>query len=99
MDTITPTSRNRYSYFSSCMSPSCVPVDDQYTRIKSGRSRRDRQGKKWRKLMNKVVEESKKSLYGYSEPLVFRYDAVSYAQNFDEGNYGRNSSQVLRECS
>nr|GEW91872.1 reverse transcriptase, RNA-dependent DNA polymerase, Gag-polypeptide of LTR copia-type [Tanacetum cinerariifolium] len=103
MDTITSTSRNRSSYFLGCMSPSCVPVDEQYTRIKSG-SRRDRQTKKWRKLMNKVVEESKKSIYGSSEPVVFRYDAVSYAQNFDEGNhsadnlyvYGRRNSQVLR---
>ncbi|KAI3726414.1 hypothetical protein L1987_66211 [Smallanthus sonchifolius] len=82
-DFITSPSQRRFSYFSGCMSPSCIPVDEQYTRIKSS----DRQRRKLRKLVNKVVEESKRSIYGSSKPLVFRYDAVSYAQNFDDGNH------------
>nr|GEV56617.1 ribonuclease H-like domain-containing protein [Tanacetum cinerariifolium] len=48
----------------------------------------DRRRRKWRKLIKKVVEESKKSIYGIStKALVFRYDALSYSQNFDDGNY------------
>ncbi|KVH92381.1 hypothetical protein Ccrd_005568 [Cynara cardunculus var. scolymus] len=105
-DFITSTAQRRSSYFSGCMSPSCVPVEEQYTRIKSGRRGADRQRRRWRKLMNKMVEESKRSIYGSSKPLEFRYDALSYAQNFDDGNhrdelylYERQCSQVLPECS
>ncbi|GJY52771.1 hypothetical protein Tco_0444435 [Tanacetum coccineum] len=48
----------------------------------------DRRRRKWKKLMKKVVEESKKSIYGTStKALVFRYDAISYSHNFDDGNY------------
>ncbi|KAF5791502.1 hypothetical protein HanXRQr2_Chr09g0395501 [Helianthus annuus] len=86
-DFITSPSQRRFSYFSGCMSPSCIPVEEQYTRIKSVRRSSERQRRKWRKLMNKVVEESKRSIYGSSKPMVFRYDAVSYSQNFDEGNH------------
>ncbi|KAK1433196.1 hypothetical protein QVD17_10104 [Tagetes erecta] len=87
-DFITSTSQRRFPYFSGCMSPSCIPVDEQYTRIKSnGRGSDQRERRiKLKKLMNKVVEESKRSIYGSSKPLVFRYDAVSYSLNFDEGN-------------
>lgn len=107
-DLDTSTSHRRSSFFSgSCMSPSCIPVvEEQYTRIKSNRRDSDRQRRKWKKLMNKVVEESKRSIYGSSKPLVFSYDAVSYSQNFDDGNnrddlymYGRSYPQVVRECS
>ncbi|KAL7605865.1 hypothetical protein Lser_V15G19880 [Lactuca serriola] len=101
------TTPRRSFYFSACMSPSCVPVDEQYTRIKSTRSdNHHHQRRKLKKLMNKVVEESKKSIYGSSKPLVFHYDAVSYSQNFDEGNHGDDFymyrlriAQVLGECS
>ncbi|KAJ0507447.1 hypothetical protein HanRHA438_Chr11g0483611 [Helianthus annuus] len=56
--------------------------------------------------MKKLVEESKKSIYGSSKPLSFQYDPVSYSLNFDEGNRGdkyylyqcRCSSQVQGEC-
>ncbi|KAK9066953.1 hypothetical protein SSX86_014277 [Deinandra increscens subsp. villosa] len=64
-----------------CMSPS---VHEGYTLINSG----DRRRRRWKKLMKKMVEESKKSIYGSSKPVVFGYDAVSYSQNFDEGNRG-----------
>ena len=37
--------------------------------------------------MKKVIEGSKKSIYGSSKPLIFQYDAVSYSLNFDEGNH------------
>ena len=37
--------------------------------------------------MKKVIEGSKKSIYGSSKPLIFQYDAVSYSLNFDEGTH------------
>ncbi|KAJ9562218.1 hypothetical protein OSB04_007378 [Centaurea solstitialis] len=101
-DLITSASHRRSSYFSGCMSPSCVPVDEQYTRIKSsGRGGADRQTRRrWRKLMNKMVEESKRSIYGSSKPLEFGYDALSYAQNFDDGNHHREELYLYgRQCS
>ncbi|KAL2241460.1 UNVERIFIED_CONTAM: hypothetical protein Sindi_0787200 [Sesamum indicum] len=76
----------RSSYLSSCMSPSCVPVHEEYSRIdisstddKSHRSRR------LRKLLRKIVNESKSIYFGPTKPLSFQYDAVSYSQNFDDG--------------
>ncbi|KAI3726413.1 hypothetical protein L1987_66210 [Smallanthus sonchifolius] len=87
------------------MSPSCVPVHEEYALINSGTRGGNRRSRRWKKLMKKMVEESKKSIYGSSKPVVFRYDAVSYSQNFDEGNnsdehylYGSRFTQALREC-
>ncbi|KAL8266169.1 hypothetical protein R6Q59_003513 [Mikania micrantha] len=98
------TPRRRSFYFSGCMSPSCIPVHEQYTRINRTRFC-DRWSRKWRNLINKLIRESKKSIYGSQPPLTFRYDAVSYSQNFDDGNHRRicydphrhRCSQVLRE--
>lgn len=100
-DFITTTTHRRSSYFTGCMSPSCVPVHhEEYKLINRSVNRRNR---RWKKLMKKMVEESKKSIYGSSKPAVFTYDAVSYAQNFDEGNqcdeygvYRSRFSQGLR---
>ncbi|KAL4582411.1 hypothetical protein LXL04_006960 [Taraxacum kok-saghyz] len=88
----------RSSYFSVCMSPSCVPVDEQYTRIKSPRTagnhhhhhHHHHQRRKLKKLMNKVVEESKKSIYGSSKPLVFRYDAYVTPIRFSSSPVQKN---------
>ncbi|KAL0381465.1 UNVERIFIED_CONTAM: hypothetical protein Sangu_0210800 [Sesamum angustifolium] len=73
----------RPSYLSGCMSPSCVPVHEEYSRIhiNSGQGHRSR---RLRKLLRKIVKESR-SIYGAPKPLTFQYDAVSYSQNFDDG--------------
>ena len=79
---------------SECSSPSSSGSDNgDFTRVK--------RGGKWKKLMKKMVEGSKKSIYGSSKPMVFSYDAVSYSLNFDEGNssdeyymYGSRCSQA-----
>ncbi|KAL1537000.1 hypothetical protein AAHA92_29565 [Salvia divinorum] len=72
----------RPSYLIGCMSPSCVPVHEEYSRIPGGRGHRG--GKRLRRLIRKILSESK-SLYGAPKPLTFQYDAVSYSQNFDDG--------------
>ncbi|KAJ9564444.1 hypothetical protein OSB04_000410 [Centaurea solstitialis] len=105
----TPHRRSPSSYFSGCISPPCVPVHDQYERIIRDTHSNGRDhlwsSRRWRKLINKVFRDSKKSIvYGSPKPLTFRYDAVSYSQNFDDGNHrcefydlhGRQCSQVLR---
>ncbi|XP_059641276.1 uncharacterized protein LOC132283355 [Cornus florida] len=88
----------RSSYFSGCMSPSCVPVHEEYARIRLPSAGAKSGNRKWRKLIKKLVKESK-SIYG-SKPLTFQYDAVSYSQNFDEGchhqDYGQ-CPQAFRE--
>ncbi|PWA78939.1 hypothetical protein CTI12_AA210710 [Artemisia annua] len=82
------TSNQKSAHFSGCISPSCVPVHNKYTRV--NRTKCDRWSRMWRKLINKVIQESKKSLYGSTpKTLTFRYDAVSYSQNFDEGDNRR----------
>ncbi|PWA36390.1 hypothetical protein CTI12_AA600520 [Artemisia annua] len=68
---------------SECSSPSSIPDYEVYSRKSSGEHR----SKKWKKILKKLVQESKKSFYGSSKPIVYRYDAVSYSLNFDEGNY------------
>ncbi|GKC05288.1 hypothetical protein Tco_0996898 [Tanacetum coccineum] len=86
---------------SECSSTSSLSNHEEFP---SGRASRNR-SMKWKKLMKKLVQESKKSIYGFSKPFVYRYDAVSYSLNFDEGNhtdeyymYGSRCSQVLSEC-
>ncbi|PWA36389.1 hypothetical protein CTI12_AA600510 [Artemisia annua] len=71
------------SSFSECSSPSSIPDYEVYPRKSSG----ERRSKKWKKMLKKLVQESKKSFYGSSKPIVYRYDAVSYSLNFDEGNH------------
>lgn len=90
------------SYFSGCISPSCVQSYNQYTLINDGKHNNgcDRWRRKWRKLINTVIRESKKSIYGSPKPLTFRYDAVSYSQNFDEGTHRcEYYDQHGRRCS
>ncbi|KAJ9562180.1 hypothetical protein OSB04_007340 [Centaurea solstitialis] len=71
------TIEGRLSTSSKCSSTSFVSDQEQYNVCRI---------RKWRKLLKKVVEESKKSIYGSSKPLIFGYDAMSYSLNFDEGN-------------
>ncbi|KAL8250001.1 hypothetical protein R6Q59_033694 [Mikania micrantha] len=104
-DFISATNHRRSSYLVGCMSPSCVPVHEEYTLISSGTRGSNRRSLRWKKLMKKMIDDSRKSIYGASKPVIFRYDAVSYSQNFDEGNrsdeyymYGSTFSQALREC-
>ncbi|KAL4582410.1 hypothetical protein LXL04_006959 [Taraxacum kok-saghyz] len=87
MNTKTTICGHRPSYFTGCMSPSVVPVHEEYAHINSSRSGSgdDWWSRKWRKLVNKLVEESKKSIYGSSKPVIYSYDAVSYLKNFDKG--------------
>ncbi|TMW99377.1 hypothetical protein EJD97_002679 [Solanum chilense] len=70
-----------------CLSPSCIPVDEEYSRINtltSGGSRNP--VKLWRKLLKKLVNEGKKNImYGKQKSIKFQYDVVSYSLNFDEG--------------
>nr|GEX65094.1 hypothetical protein [Tanacetum cinerariifolium] len=68
---------------SECSSPSSIPDYEVYSRKSSGEHR----SKKWKKMLKKLVQESKKSFYGSSKPIVYRYDTVSYSLNFDEGNH------------
>ncbi|KAI3768187.1 hypothetical protein L2E82_18653 [Cichorium intybus] len=82
--TSTTTTEGRLSNVSDCTSSSSVSDQEEYTQINTGSVRRSR---KWRKFMKKVVEGSKKGIYGSSKPLIFGYDAVSYSLNFDEGNH------------
>lgn len=75
----------RSYYLSGCMSPSCVPVHEEYARIPiSGHDKSQHRNRRLRKLLRKIVNESK-SIYGPAKPITFQYDAVSYSQNFDEG--------------
>lgn len=99
----------RSSYFYGCMSPSCVPVQEEcYTRIHDQLppipigSTHDTRRRRWQKIIKKLVRESK-SIYGSTKPPppTFRYDAVSYSQNFDEGCHreeltSRFNPQVIR---
>ncbi|PWA99664.1 hypothetical protein CTI12_AA001960 [Artemisia annua] len=92
----------RSSNFSECSSLSSISDHSEFTQTNSGRGR----SRKWKKLMKKLVQGSKKSFYGSSKPMVYGYDAVSYSLNFDDGNhnddyhfYGSRYSQALGECS
>nr|KAJ0210472.1 hypothetical protein LSAT_V11C400218050 [Lactuca sativa] len=82
--TSTTSIEGRLSNVSDCTSTSSISDQEDCTQINSSSVRRSRN---WRKLMKKVIEGSKKSIYGSSKPLIFQYDAVSYSLNFDEGNH------------
>ncbi|KAJ9562219.1 hypothetical protein OSB04_007379 [Centaurea solstitialis] len=77
------TMEGRLSTSSECSSTSYVSDQEEYTQTTSNLHR----SQKWRKMLKKVVKESKKSIFGWSKPLKFGYDAVSYSLNFDEGNH------------
>lgn len=82
------TNRRPTSYFSGCMSPSCIPVHEEYSRVNTNGGGGINKSRRWRKIIKNLVRESK-SIYGSNKPLTFHYDAVSYSQNFDEGHYGQ----------
>ncbi|CAA2958568.1 Hypothetical predicted protein [Olea europaea subsp. europaea] len=84
----------RLPYFSGCMSPSCVTVQEEYSRIHI--SRGNNKGRRLRKLVRKIVNESK-SIYEPSKPVTFQYDAVSYSQNFDEGLHKEDYPQAFQQ--
>nr|GEY80496.1 hypothetical protein [Tanacetum cinerariifolium] len=68
---------------SECSSPSSIPDYEVYSRVSS----KERRSKKWKKMLKKLVQESKKSLYGFFKPIVYGYDAVSYSLNFDDEDH------------
>ncbi|KAL4582415.1 hypothetical protein LXL04_006964 [Taraxacum kok-saghyz] len=74
----------RLSDVSDCSSTSSTSDQEDCKQINWGSVRRSRN---WRKLMKKMVEGSKRSIYGSSKPMIFQYDVVSYSLNFDEGNH------------
>ncbi|KAL8231163.1 hypothetical protein R6Q57_000941 [Mikania cordata] len=82
----TATIEGRLSNFSECSSSlSSVSDDTEFTQtIVVTRSQ------KWKKLMKRLVKESKKSFFRSSKPSVYSYDAVSYSLNFDDGNHDIN---------
>ncbi|KAL4582421.1 hypothetical protein LXL04_006970 [Taraxacum kok-saghyz] len=82
------TIEGRLSDVSDCTSPSSVSEHDQEECAPNNNNNNSvRRSQKWRKFMKKVVEGSKKSIFGSSKPLIFGYDAVSYSLNFDEGKH------------
>ncbi|KAK1433199.1 hypothetical protein QVD17_10107 [Tagetes erecta] len=97
-----PTTEGRLSNCSECSSAASVSSDEEeYSRVHRG----SHGSWKWKKVMKKVIEGSRKSIYGSSKPLNFGYDAVSYSLNFDEGNqsdeyysYRSRRSSTLSEC-
>ncbi|GLT46884.1 hypothetical protein SLA2020_206130 [Shorea laevis] len=98
-------SRHRSSYFSGClMSPPCYPVNEErrYSRINHYKDDNDdyvaadnKGGRWWRNLLRWLVRGGK-SLYR-SRPLSLNYDAVSYAQNFDDGCHHEEHLRIPRE--
>ncbi|PIN07702.1 hypothetical protein CDL12_19728 [Handroanthus impetiginosus] len=78
------TFQRRPSYISGCMSPSCVPVHEEYSRIHINQDEKGHRSRRLRKLLRKIVNEGR-SIYGSPKRLTFQYDAVSYSQNFDDG--------------
>ncbi|KAL4582419.1 hypothetical protein LXL04_006968 [Taraxacum kok-saghyz] len=81
------TMEGRLSDVSDCTSPSSVSERDQEECAPIDINNIVPRSQKWRKFIKKVVEGSKKSIYGSSKPLIFGYDVVSYSLNFDEGKH------------
>ncbi|KAG8384183.1 hypothetical protein BUALT_Bualt04G0091600 [Buddleja alternifolia] len=94
----------RSSYLSGCMSPSCVPVHEEYSRIHHISQDKSHRSRRLRRLLRKIVNESKIGIYGPAKRLSFQYDAVSYSQNFDDGSHRDHDDyarchQVLHDFS
>ncbi|CAO2828709.1 unnamed protein product [Amaranthus hypochondriacus] len=86
-------------YLSKClMSPTCcIPSHEEYARLppprppsnggRGGGNNRSR--RLWRKLLWRLMRESNNCINNNnkvrSPTLTFKYDAISYSQNFDEG--------------
>ncbi|KAK1433198.1 hypothetical protein QVD17_10106 [Tagetes erecta] len=84
----------RLSNCSECSSTSSsVSNEEEYSRI------HDTGRWKWKKVMKKMIEGSRKSIYGSSKPLNFRYDAVSYSLNFDEGNHSHEYYSIRMDLA
>ncbi|KAK6923871.1 hypothetical protein RJ641_010071 [Dillenia turbinata] len=97
------TGPRRPSYFPSCLaSPrTCFTSNNEdYSRIHVRGNKNSNTNKSrlfWRKLVKRIVRESK-SIYG-SKPLTLNYDAVSYSKNFDEGCHTDDSRRFgARVC-
>ncbi|KAJ0888911.1 hypothetical protein HanRHA438_Chr09g0407241 [Helianthus annuus] len=98
VNSITIATEKRSSNFSECSAPTFIYDQGECTQINVhgdsiGRTR------KWKKLMKSFVEESRKSLYRSSKPMVFRYDAVSYMLNFDDGHHSDEYYLYGSRCS
>ncbi|KAI3785205.1 hypothetical protein L1987_44319 [Smallanthus sonchifolius] len=96
------TTEGRLSNFSECSSLSSVSDHEEFARMNSDRGSINRsrsRSQKWKRLMKKLVKESKKSFYGSSKPSVFSYDAVSYSLNFDDGNHRNEYYSYQSRCS
>ncbi|KAL3637753.1 hypothetical protein CASFOL_018201 [Castilleja foliolosa] len=75
----------RSSSLSGCMSPSCVPVHEEYSRIHTANQDKTHRNRRLRKLLRRIVDEGT-CIYGPApKHSTFQYDAVSYSQNFDDG--------------
>ncbi|KZV48908.1 hypothetical protein F511_09696 [Dorcoceras hygrometricum] len=73
--------RRRASDISVCVSPSCAPVDEDYSHIHKSQDKcpNINLNRLLRKLLHKI------GIYGGQKRITFQYDAVTYSQNFDDG--------------
>ncbi|WCJ32031.1 hypothetical protein M5689_013476 [Euphorbia peplus] len=80
-----------------CIMPFPVHEEEvEYCRINYRRKRII--NRRWRNVIRRLVREGKSSFYGYSsslKPLSFRYDAVSYSQNFEEPSHSLHFNPTL----
>jgi hypothetical protein len=90
MDMESEPSTPTHSYFSGCMSsPACLPPGVRRSPARFQLLARDDGGgrRPWRVLLRRLVRESKSICSPTRAPVAstFKYDADSYAKNFDDG--------------
>ncbi|KZV48907.1 hypothetical protein F511_09695 [Dorcoceras hygrometricum] len=73
--------RRRGSDISVCVSLSCAPTDEDYSRIQKPHDKCPKINLNI--LLRKLLREI--GIYGGRKRITFQYDAVSYSQNFDDG--------------